>query len=149
MSTWPTQVLAAGVLVWDGQGRLLVVKTHHRSTWILPGGIVEAGESPARAGHREVLEEVGLDVCVGRLLAVQHLAERDGRPSSVQFVFDSAPFHQTPAMTLQCEEIAEARWLEPDPAITAQSAAGQARLRAALMARAGDPVAFLDADSPA
>lgn len=124
-----------------------MVKTHNRSTWILPGGLVEAGESPAMTGHREVLEEVGLDVRVGQLLAVQHLPGKDGgdgRPSSVQFVFDSPPFDTTPTLTLQSEEIAAAQWLEPGAALAVLSDAGQARLRAALAARTGGPVAFLD-----
>jgi hypothetical protein len=32
MSAWRAQVLASGVLVWDEDGRLLMVKTHNRST---------------------------------------------------------------------------------------------------------------------
>ena len=58
----PAHVVAAGVLVWDAEGRLLMVKTHNREALILPGGLVEDGESPDVAGRREVLEEVGLDV---------------------------------------------------------------------------------------
>ena len=144
MSNWPAQVLATGVLIWDEQGRLLMVRTHNRSTWILPGGIVGAGESPADAGHREVLEEVGLLVRVGRLLAVQHLASDDGKPSSVQSVFDSEALLGEPRLTLQDDEIAAADWLEPDEAMGLVSAASLARLRAALTARAGAAVAFLD-----
>ena len=88
MTAWPTQVLATGMLLWDENGRLLMVKTHNRLTLILPGGLVEAGESPAVAGQREVREEVGLNVSVGRLLAVQHLEAEGEKPSSVHFVFD-------------------------------------------------------------
>lgn len=36
--------------------------------WILPGGGIELGESPAEAAEREVLEETGLSVQVGRVL---------------------------------------------------------------------------------
>jgi 8-oxo-dGTP pyrophosphatase MutT (NUDIX family) len=82
MTAWPTQVLATGVLVWDENGRLLMVKTHNRPTLIMPGGLVEAGESPAVAGQREVREEVGLNVSAGRLLAVQHLEAECEKPSS-------------------------------------------------------------------
>lgn len=144
MSAWPAQVLATGVLVWDESGRLLMVKTHNRETLILPGGLVEAGESPGRAGHREVLEEVGLDVTVGALLAVQHLEAEGRKPSSVQFVFDSEPISGSPGLTLQVEEIAAAHWLDPEAAVALHGVRGQARIRAALIARSGGPVVFID-----
>ena len=145
MSVWPSHVLASGVLVWDGRGRLLMVKTHNRDSLILPGGLVEPDESPAAAGQREVLEEVGLDVPVGRLLAVQHVPAKAERPSSLQFVFDSEPVVSSPVLVLQTEEIAAAQWLDPAEAIARHGARGQARLRAALLAHSGGPVMFLDA----
>jgi 8-oxo-dGTP pyrophosphatase MutT (NUDIX family) len=144
MSGWPSHLIAAGVLVWDERGRLLTVRTHNRTELILPGGIVEDGESPAVAGQREVLEEVGLVVSVGRMLTVQHLAAEGDGPSSVQFVFDSSPLPGFPDLVLQAEEIAEARWLEPAEAITRHGARGRARLEAALAAHVGGPVRFLD-----
>jgi 8-oxo-dGTP pyrophosphatase MutT (NUDIX family) len=122
-----------------------MVKTHNRPALILPGGIVEDGESPAEAARREVLEEVGLSVTVERLLVVQHKAVEADRPSSVQFVFDSQPIITEKRLILQEDEIAEVHWLDPAEAVTRHGAAGQARLAAALAARSGEPVAFLDA----
>lgn len=52
----------------DAAGRLLLVlRGHdpHRGRWSLPGGRVEAGESPERAIEREVREETGLSVRAG------------------------------------------------------------------------------------
>ncbi len=144
MSNWPSQLLASGVLVWDGSGQLLMVKTHNRDALILPGGLVESDESPAAAGRREVLEETGLDVAVGRLLVVQHLESDGSRPSSVQFVFDSEPVVASSALTLQADEIAEAHWLDPEEAIVRHGARGRARIVAAISAHRGGPVAFLD-----
>lgn len=143
MSSWPSHVLATGVLVWDENGRLLMVKTHNRDALILPGGQVESGESPAIAGQREVLEEAGPKVIIGPLLAVQHLEAEGVKPSSVQFVFDSEPVVDASALTLQ-EEIAAAHWLHPEEAVGLDGARGQARLRAALLAHSGGPVTFID-----
>ena len=55
----------------DEAGRLLMVRRAHEpglGRWSLPGGRIEAGETPAQAAAREVLEETGLVVRVGELL---------------------------------------------------------------------------------
>ena len=58
-----------GAVVHDASGRLLLVRRGrdpHRGRWSLPGGRVEAGESPEQAVEREVREETGLAVRAGR-----------------------------------------------------------------------------------
>ncbi|HVU61770.1 MAG TPA: NUDIX domain-containing protein [Mycobacteriales bacterium] len=65
-------VICAGAVVRDAGGRLLLVRRGTppaQGSWTLPGGRVEPGENPAAAAAREVREETGLDVDVGRLLA--------------------------------------------------------------------------------
>jgi ADP-ribose pyrophosphatase YjhB (NUDIX family) len=57
-------------IVCDDAGRILF---HHRpdfNIWGLPGGILEAGESPAECARREAFEETGLHVEPLRLAAV-------------------------------------------------------------------------------
>ena len=53
--------MAAGALFRDGAGRPLLVDPVYKDTWDLPGGAVEAEESPHAACRREVAEELGLD----------------------------------------------------------------------------------------
>ncbi len=58
------------VIIRDETGRILF---HHRpdfGLWGLPGGILEAGESPAECARREALEETGLQIEPVRLTAV-------------------------------------------------------------------------------
>lgn len=49
---------AALVAIWRGD-RVLMVFDRFRQSWELPGGRIEAGESPRQAAARELLEETG------------------------------------------------------------------------------------------
>ena len=49
---------SAGCLVWDERGALLV--RDWSGEWALPGGSVDASESPRCGAEREVFEETGL-----------------------------------------------------------------------------------------
>ena len=60
-----------GAVVKDAHGRLLLIKRGHEpgaGLWSLPGGRIEPGETDAEALVREMLEETGLTVEVGRLI---------------------------------------------------------------------------------
>ncbi|WP_330302761.1 MULTISPECIES: NUDIX domain-containing protein [unclassified Streptomyces] len=54
------ETVAAGVLLFDEQDRVLLVDPTYKAGWEFPGGVVEPGEAPARAGMREVTEETGI-----------------------------------------------------------------------------------------
>lgn len=58
-----TPIPAAGALVFDAQGRLLVIRRAHEpglGKLGLPGGVIEPGETGEQAAARETFEEVGL-----------------------------------------------------------------------------------------
>jgi ADP-ribose pyrophosphatase YjhB (NUDIX family) len=84
----PRKRMAAGALFLDGSGRVLLVDPVYRDTWDLPGGVVEAEESPHTACRREVAEELGLDRRPGRVLAVDWVPSRPGRPEGLVVVYD-------------------------------------------------------------
>ncbi|MCH7662017.1 MAG: NUDIX hydrolase N-terminal domain-containing protein [Euryarchaeota archaeon] len=56
--------------IFDGEGRILLMKRDDDGTWCLPCGFVDPGESPEETAVREVREETGLDVRVIDLIGV-------------------------------------------------------------------------------
>jgi len=65
----PRHIVAASALVRNDKGQILLVRTHRRG-WEIPGGQIEIGESLIAGLKREVLEESGVQVEIGRLAAL-------------------------------------------------------------------------------
>lgn len=111
----PTEIrLSVSAVVWaEGPGtKLLLMRRSDNGHWGLPGGYVEAGENVSEAAAREVEEETGVRIAVGRLIGVysepsrQVIAYPDGnRVQSVNLCFEGAPVGQgeptTPEETLE------------------------------------------------
>lgn len=97
-----------GVLVFDKQGDVLLVKPNYRNTWMWPGGGWEPGESPLQSAVREYTEELGVQP--GRLKAafVNYIPPRaDGSKDVIHFVYAAEPVEDgyTETLTLQDDEL--------------------------------------------
>lgn len=126
---------SAGALIFDEEGRLLILEPTYKRGWTLPGGqIDETGESPWEACRREVLEECGIDVRQGRLVCVDFLRPRPGRPGGVRFLFDCGVVDADAraAIRLQAEEIAACRFAEPVEALALLSGPLRRRVKRSL-----------------
>ncbi len=100
-----------GAVVTDGRGRLLMIKRGHEpgaGLWSIPGGRIEPGETDAEALVREMFEETGLAVEVGRLIG------RVQRPGPNGTVIDIRDYAATvTGGTLRPgDDAADARWVE-------------------------------------
>ncbi len=107
--------MAAGALFTDEAGRVLLVDPVYRDTWDLPGGAVEAEESPHAACRREVAEELGLDRPVGRVLAVDWVPSQPERPEGLVVVYHGGvlPPADIDAITLPDGELAGFAFVRP------------------------------------
>lgn len=97
--------LEAFAIILDDRGRVLLGHRADFDCWNLPGGGVEAGESPWQACQRECLEEVGVGVAVERLVGVYH------KPDADEVVFTFACRIVEGAVGTS-DEVTEARWFE-------------------------------------
>lgn len=109
-----TPRVAAGVLIEDDRGYILLVRPSYKSGWDLPGGYVERGESPKEAARREVREELGLDIDPGRLLVVDWAPHAD-EGDKLLFIFGGdGQAVRTDTLVLQASEIEAAEFTAPD-----------------------------------
>ena len=128
---------SAGALIFDGRGRLLVLKPSYKKGWTIPGGQIDAdGESPWEACVRETREECGLEVTGGRLVCVDFRTPRPRRPGGMRFLFDCGTFAdaQLGRITLQEEEIDDYRLAELDAAMELLSGPIRRRVAAGIEA---------------
>lgn len=70
VGTTQLEVPTASVLVFDGEGRILLVRHVEGDLWTTPGGMIEPEETPANAAVRETWEETGLFVALTRIVGV-------------------------------------------------------------------------------
>ncbi|MDW5324967.1 NUDIX hydrolase [Plantactinospora sp. KLBMP9567] len=119
---------AAGVVLRDSAGALLLLKPTYKADWHLPGGIMGADESPIDAARREVREEIGLDIEVGRLLSVDYKTATTDRPAGVQFLFDGGILTaaQLGAMRIDASEIGAFRLVSGPEAVSLVERGGPA-----------------------
>ena len=91
------QMRVAGLGFRDGH--VLVHRAEHETFWTFPGGRTEIGETSEETLRREMVEELGVDVTVGRLLwSVEnffHYEQRDWHELGLYYLMDlpgSFPF---------------------------------------------------------
>ncbi|MGW2410867.1 NUDIX domain-containing protein [Streptomyces tubercidicus] len=98
--------MASGALFFDEQGRVMMLEPTYKNYWEIPGGYVEAGESPLQACVREVREELGISPEIGRLLAVDW-APNPSEGDKVLYLFDCGvlPTELRERIQLQAAEI--------------------------------------------
>ncbi|GIF37898.1 NUDIX domain-containing protein [Actinoplanes xinjiangensis] len=143
-TTLPRKRMGAGVLFCDEQERVLLVEPTYKPDWEVPGGCVEADESPRAAAEREVLEELGLSVSVGRLLVTDWVGPRDGRTEGLMLIFDGGALVNGDPVRLPAAELRGWAWCTEPEAAGRLSPLLARRVAAAVRARAAGAAAYLE-----
>ncbi|WP_255947608.1 NUDIX hydrolase [Streptomyces odontomachi] len=145
------ETLASGVLLFDDQDRVLLVDPTYKPGWEFPGGVVEPGEAPARAGMREVAEETGIRLAdVPRLLVVDWESPVPPGYGGLRLLFDGGRLNRGTARSvlLPGPELRDWRFVTEQEAATMLPPIRYERLRWALRARERGAAVYLEAGVP-
>ncbi len=127
-------VTAAAAVIHDSSGRVLLVRqSYGQQRWGLPGGRINAGETPAHAVIREVRSETGLETRVIDLVGLYHLCG-GVLPEQITYAFRCEVIGGEASVNLP-GMVAAVGWHAPDqlpapttataPVVVADSSAGR------------------------
>jgi len=87
----------ASVMILRDQQLLLIKRQKHGETYYtLPGGGIEAGETPEQAAHREIKEELGVEIQLGALAGNKPHQYKD-HPAGNWIFWAGLASHATPS----------------------------------------------------
>lgn len=104
-TTFPRKRVAAGALIYNESGEILIVKPNYRDYWLVPGGVSDENESPMETASRELQEEIGISLPIKRLLCIDYKHTVGDVLESVQFIFLAKYSGET---IIQCQKELEA-----------------------------------------
>ena len=104
-----TKKSSSAVVFRNTENQWLLLQLTYKEGLGLPGGNAEKNESPSECAIREVKEEIGLDINLGRLLLVHYIFREKYDSESIQFYFDGGTLsdEQISKIILQEDEIEE------------------------------------------
>ena len=147
----PRKRVAAGAIIRDEQNRVLFVVPNYRPWLDIPGGVVEENEAPKAACRREVAEETGLDLDVGRLLVIDWLPTQGVWNDALNLIFDGGTLGASTVEALRHaeDELDGLTLLSLDEASSRLRPSQTRRLRAAVEALSDGQPRYLEFGRPA
>ena len=126
----PKPLVAVAALVFKGNKVLLVKRKSPpgEGRWSLPGGCVEVGERLEDALRREVLEECGIEISVGQLVAVTDVIERDGKGTRFHYVILDFSAEYAGGELRPSTDVSDADWFSLEEALKLPLTRGTRRI---------------------
>jgi phosphoglycolate phosphatase-like HAD superfamily hydrolase len=111
-------ISTVGALIHDGDGRVLMMRTHKWSNlWGIPGGKIRRGEPSIDALRREVREETALEIEDIRFVMVQDSIDSPQFMRPEHFILLNYLARATGAAVTLNDEAEEFRWVSPAEAL--------------------------------
>ncbi len=104
----------AAAVIHDPEGRVLLIRQNYgHRRWGLPGGRINAGETPVHAVIREIRVETGLETQVVDLVGLYHLCGGSGTlPNQLTYAFRCQVVGGEAVVNLP-SKVATLGWYEP------------------------------------
>jgi 8-oxo-dGTP diphosphatase len=105
-------IRVAAAVILDARGHMLVVRKRSTAAFMQPGGKIMPGESAVDALHREIAEELGVEVAASSVRPLgRHIAEAAHEPGhTVQADSFMVSLAGEPCAAAEIDEIA---WVDP------------------------------------
>lgn len=101
ISQWlPQKNISVGAL-YLFEDKILIVKPRYNIGWLIPGDVVRDNESPLQALERALTDEMGLNLPIGELVAVDYTHSVDSKNEHLQIVFWGTNLNSTQAQHIQ------------------------------------------------
>ncbi|WP_088071891.1 NUDIX hydrolase [Gottfriedia luciferensis] len=103
------------VLIYDEINKTVLMVQNENHVWTLPGGAVEQNETLKQAAVRETIEETGLEVEVGNIVAINEAFFPDRGHHAVMITFTANIVGGNLAIHNE-EEILQIKWFDLETA---------------------------------
>jgi len=145
----PTKRVGAGALFFLDD-KILLLKPTYKAGWTIPGGVVEANESPYVACIREIREEISLNIESLKLLAVDYRPAEGVQTEFIHFLFNAGQITKKQAnqIVLDKKEISEFCWASIDDAKNLLSPHLAKRISPAMLALNENRAVYLENGLP-